>query len=67
MTDPQETSAQAGAEAAAEVETLEAENRQEPEPERVLLHMPVDVRSAALGVVALLAALYTLHWAAAVP
>jgi predicted PurR-regulated permease PerM len=66
MTDPQETSAQADAAATAEVETLEAENRQEPDPERVLLHMPVDVRSAALGVIALLAALFTLHWAAAV-
>ncbi len=66
MTDPQETNAPTDAAATAEVETLEAEIRQEPEPERVLLHMPVDVRSAALGVVALLAALYTLHWAAAV-
>src|SRR5205814_10480577 len=37
-----------------------------PEPERVLLHMPVDVRSVALGVVVLLAVLYTLHWASAV-
>ncbi|HMC17423.1 MAG TPA: AI-2E family transporter, partial [Albitalea sp.] len=38
----------------------------EPEPERVLLHMPVDVRSLALGVMALLAVLYTLRWASAV-
>ena len=33
---------------------------------RVLLHMPVDVRSASMAVVALLLGLYTLHWAAAV-
>ncbi|HUP07116.1 MAG TPA: AI-2E family transporter, partial [Caldimonas sp.] len=36
------------------------------EPERVLLHMPVDVRSAALAVLAVLAGLYTLAWAKAV-
>ena len=38
----------------------------EPEQPRVLLHMPVDVRSASMAVVALLLGLYTLHWAAAV-
>jgi len=37
-----------------------------PEPERVLLHMPVDVRSASLAVLAVLAGLYTLAWAKAV-
>jgi predicted PurR-regulated permease PerM len=37
-----------------------------PEPERVLLHMPVDVRSAALVVLAVLAGVFTLHWAKAV-
>jgi predicted PurR-regulated permease PerM len=37
-----------------------------PEPERLLLHMPVDVRSAALAVLAVLAGLYTLAWAKAV-
>jgi predicted PurR-regulated permease PerM len=36
------------------------------EPERVLLHMPVDVRSASLAVLAVLAGLYTLSWAKAV-
>ena len=36
------------------------------EPARVHLHMPVDVRSAALALIALLAAVYTLHWASAV-
>jgi hypothetical protein len=37
-----------------------------PEPERVLLHMPVDVRSAALAVLAVMAVVFTLHWAKAV-
>jgi len=36
------------------------------EPERVLLHMPVDVRSAALVFLAVLAGIFTLRWAAAV-
>ncbi|MEO5796708.1 MAG: AI-2E family transporter [Rhodoferax sp.] len=33
---------------------------------RVVLHMPVNVRSFSLGLLALLASLYTLHWAGAV-
>ena len=33
---------------------------------RVVLHMPVDVRSVSLGLLALLASIYTLHWASAV-
>ncbi|MBC7683109.1 MAG: AI-2E family transporter [Ferruginibacter sp.] len=33
---------------------------------RVVLHMPVDVRSFSLGLLALLASIYTLHWASAV-
>lgn len=37
-----------------------------PEPERVLLHMPVDVRSVALAVLAALAVVFALHWAKAV-
>lgn len=37
-----------------------------PEPDRVLLHMPVDVRSAALVVLCVLAIVFTLHWAKAV-
>ena len=37
-----------------------------PEPERLRLHMPVDVRSAALALIALAACLHTLHWASAV-
>ena len=36
------------------------------EPERVLLHMPVDIRSAALVLLAVLATLFVLHWAKAV-
>ncbi|MES2583072.1 MAG: AI-2E family transporter [Pseudomonadota bacterium] len=36
------------------------------EPERVLLHMPVDVRSISLVVLATLACVFTLHWASAV-
>ncbi|MGO4394811.1 AI-2E family transporter [Variovorax sp. M-6] len=36
------------------------------EPERVLLHMPVDVRSASLVVLAVLASVFALRWAAAV-
>lgn len=34
-----------------------------PEPERVLLHMPVDVRNASLVVLAIFASLFVLHWA----
>ena len=36
------------------------------EPGRLLLHMPVDIRSAALITLAVLASIYTLHWASAV-
>jgi predicted PurR-regulated permease PerM len=43
-----------------------AELAQEPEPERVLLHMPVDIRSMSLVVLAILASLFVLHWAKAV-
>ncbi len=38
----------------------------EPEPDRVLLHMPVDVRSASLVVLAVLAGVFALRWAQAV-
>ena len=38
----------------------------EPEPDRVLLHMPVDVRSASLVVLAVLASVFALRWASAV-
>ena len=36
------------------------------EDNRVLLHMPVDIRSAALALLAVLGSLYTLYWAKAV-
>ena len=35
----------------------------EPEPERLMLHMPVDVRNVSLVVLAILASLFMLHWA----
>jgi hypothetical protein len=38
----------------------------EIEPERVHLHMPVDVRNLALAVIAVLLSFYMLHWAKAV-
>ena len=38
----------------------------ERERERVMLHMPVDVRSVSLAVLAVLAAVFALRWAAAV-
>lgn len=47
----------------AEGEIRSAETTQ---PERVLLHMPVDVRSASLVVLAVFASVFALHWAAAV-
>ncbi|MDI1340026.1 AI-2E family transporter [Polaromonas sp.] len=37
-----------------------------PEPERLLLHMPVDIRNMSLMVLAGLAILFVLHWAKAV-
>jgi len=36
------------------------------EPPRVLLHMPVDVRSASTALIAILLCIFALHWAAAV-
>ena len=38
----------------------------DPEPQRVHLYMPIDVRSASLALLALLASVYALHWASAV-
>ncbi|GAB3469982.1 AI-2E family transporter [Polaromonas eurypsychrophila] len=37
-----------------------------PEPERLLLHMPVDIRNASLMVLAGMGLLFVLHWAKAV-
>jgi len=38
----------------------------EPEPKRLYLHMPIDVRSVSLAVVALMLSIFMLHWASAV-
>ena len=38
----------------------------EPVPDRILLHMPVDIRSMSLVVLAIFASLFVLHWAKAV-
>ncbi len=40
--------------------------RPDPEPQRLMLHMPVDVRSVSLVVLAVLASVFALRWAAAV-
>lgn len=37
-----------------------------PQPERLQLHMPINVRSASLGVLAVLAGIFSLQWAGAV-
>jgi len=37
-----------------------------PEPDRLLLHMPVDIRNVSLVILAVLASLFVLHWAKAV-
>ncbi|RYZ07165.1 MAG: AI-2E family transporter [Comamonadaceae bacterium] len=50
--------------AAAEAVAVAAQRESEAERERVLLHMPVDVRSASLAVLAVLAAVFALRWAA---
>ncbi len=63
---PDETPGEARAEAAAAAEASEALAQEAAEPERLHLHMPVDVRSASLAVLALLATVYVLHWASAV-
>lgn len=53
-------------EALAEASVLTPGSAAEPprEKERVLLHMPVEVRGASLAVTAFLLSLYALHWAA---
>ncbi len=45
---------------------LSAQAEEPAEPPRVLLHMPVDVRSLSLVVLATLASVFVLHWASAV-
>jgi len=47
-------------------ETEDADKPAGEEDNRVLLHMPVDIRSAALALLAVLGSLYTLYWARAV-
>ena len=47
-------------------ETEESERRAAEEENRILLHMPVDIRSASLALLAVLGSLYTLYWAKAV-
>jgi predicted PurR-regulated permease PerM len=49
-----------------EQEQTVAATAESPEPERLLLQMPVDVRSAALVVLCVLAVVFALHWAKAV-
>ena len=56
--------ASADEKAATALDTARKELRKERE--RVLIHMPVDIRSAALVVLAVFAAIFTLRWAAAV-
>lgn len=48
------------------LEALATAQAVEEDRERVLLHMPVDVRSAALVLIAVLACVFALHWAQAV-
>ncbi|RYY81733.1 MAG: AI-2E family transporter, partial [Comamonadaceae bacterium] len=51
-------------EAAATVALDDAKKEVAAERERIMLHMPVDVRSASLVVLAVLASVYVLRWAA---
>ena len=53
-------------EAAKDTPPAETEAALLPEPERLLLHMPVDIRSVSLVILAILASLFMLHWAKAV-
>jgi len=74
---PPLASPEADREAARVIEEVERERAAQPsgetpaatlssDPPRVLLHMPVDVRSASLVVLAVLGCVFTLRWAAAV-
>lgn len=65
-----------GSQSASEPEVASAEPIDEPNlsgsvdvsvmPERVLLHMPVDIRNVSLVVLAVLASIFALHWAKSV-
>lgn len=46
--------------------SVEAATHREAAPAPILLHMPVDIRSLSLAVLAVLGTLYFLHWARAV-
>ncbi|MEO8836008.1 MAG: AI-2E family transporter [Caldimonas sp.] len=48
---------------AAEKAETDAKAETARQQERVLLHMPIDVRSLSLAIVATLAAIYAVHWA----
>ena len=62
-----ETSAEKTLEVApAQTDALPESVTEFPEPERLLLHMPVDVRNLSLVVLAILASLFVLQWARAV-
>ena len=62
-----ETSAEKTLEVApAQTDALPESVTEFPEPERLLLHMPVDVRNVSLVVLAILASLFVLQWARAV-
>ena len=49
-----------------DAESVEEAAAESVEPARVLLHMPVDVRSMSLVLIATLASVFMLHWASAV-
>jgi predicted PurR-regulated permease PerM len=55
-----------GRPASASASVLKSETEPEPEAARVLGHMPVDIRSMSLVVLAILAGVFVLHWAKAV-
>lgn len=62
-----ETSAEKTLEVApAQADALPESVTEFPEPERLLLHMPVDVRNVSLVVLAILSSLFVLQWARAV-
>ena len=63
---PAPTPAATVAAAAAEPLPVEAPAAKQPSRDPVLLHMPVDVRSASLVVLAVLGAVFALRWASAV-
>ena len=48
-----------------EIEAADRAETAAQEPERVLLHMPVDVRSVSLVVLTVLACIFALQWAKA--